>query len=76
MNQENRIFTSEVISIQHYHGNIIYSNHGNGTQQNKDFKVFKMDRVNDLILLSMAHMMTTCLYGIEYGTCLYDTVWY
>ena len=29
------------IRIQLYHGNIIDSNHGNGTQPNKDFKVFK-----------------------------------
>ena len=28
-----------VISIQHYHGNSIDSNHGNGTQLNKDFNV-------------------------------------
>jgi len=37
MDQEDMIYTSKVISI-HYHGNIIDSNHGNGTQPNKDFK--------------------------------------
>ena len=46
-----------MISIQHYHdkhGNIIHSNHGNGTQPNKDFIVFTKHQVNDYLLLSMA----------------------
>ena len=41
MDQDDRIYTSKVISMQHYHGNIIASNRGNGTQPNTDFKVFK-----------------------------------
>ena len=35
------IDASKVIGIQHYHGNIKHSNHGSGTQPNKNFKVFK-----------------------------------
>ena len=38
MDQDDRIYTSKVISIQHYDGKIINSNHGNGTQPNKNFK--------------------------------------
>ena len=45
-----QIYTSTVISIQHYHGKIIDSNHDNGTQPNKHFKVFKKHRVNDQLL--------------------------
>ena len=41
MDQEDRIYTLKLINVQHYRGNIIHSNHGNGTQPNKDVKVFK-----------------------------------
>ena len=47
MDQEERIYALQVISMQHYHGNIILSNHGKGNQPNKDLKVFKKHRVND-----------------------------
>ena len=50
MDQEGRIQTSKVIYIKHYHGNIKYSNHGNGTQPNKYFKTFKKHRINDHLL--------------------------
>ena len=42
MDQEDMIYTSKGISIQHYdgnHGNIKHSNHGNGTQRNNDHLV-------------------------------------
>ena len=58
MDQEDRIYASKVISIENYHGNhvnVLHSNYGNGTQPNKDFKVFKRHRVNDLLLLSMVN---------------------
>ena len=47
MDQEDRIYTSEMISMQHY---IIDSNHGNETQPNKDFKVFKTHPANDRLI--------------------------
>ena len=45
------IYASKVIGIQYYHGNsiIIHSNHINGTQPNKNLKVFKKHRVNLLL---------------------------
>jgi len=58
MDQGNRIYTSKVLSIQHYHGNIIHTNHGNGTQQNKDFKIFKNPLVNDHLLTPLLSMVT------------------
>ena len=45
-----------MISIQHYYGNIIDSNHGNETQPNKYFKVFKNHRVNEHILTLILSM--------------------
>ena len=59
MDQENRIYVSKVISIQHYHGNIMHSNHGNGTQQDKDFTVFKKHRANDRLLRSMVKVKSS-----------------
>ena len=56
MNQEDRIYASKVISIQDHHGNIIHNNHGNGTQRNKDFKVFEKHRVNDHLLTLLLSM--------------------
>ena len=47
MDQEDRIYASEMISMQHY---IIDSNHGNETQPNKDFKVFKTHPANDRLI--------------------------
>ena len=58
MDQADRIFTSKMISIQHYHGNIKHSNHGNGSTPNK---VFKKHRGNDnlpTLLLSMEDVIT------------------
>jgi len=43
MDQEDRIYTLNVLSI-HYHGNIIHCKHGNGTQPNKHFIVVKKHR--------------------------------
>ena len=37
----------------HHHGNVEDSNHDDGTQLNKDFKVFKKHRANDLITMNM-----------------------
>ena len=55
-----RIYTSEEINIQNYHGNhgnIMHSNHGNDpaksyilTQPNNDFKIFKKHRVKSHLL--------------------------
>ena len=50
-----------MISIQHYRGNIIHSIYGDGTQPNKDFKIFKRHRVNDHVFtlhLSMGGPMS------------------
>ena len=65
MGQEDRIYASKVIRKQHYHGNIIHSNHGNGTQPNKDFKVFKTHRVNHYILTLLLTMVLTKLESIN-----------
>ena len=43
-----------MISIQNYHGNIIYSNHGNGTQPNKS-KVFSFMSYFPYVLLDTDH---------------------
>ena len=48
MDQEVRINTSKVISIQHNygnHGNTTDGNHGIGSHTNEDIKVFKKHRV-------------------------------
>ena len=61
MDQEDRIYISKVISIQNYngnHSNIIHSNHGNGTQPHKQFKVFEKHRVNNQILTLLS------IYGV------------
>ena len=52
------------MSIKHYHDNIIDSNHGNGTQLNQYFKVFKKHRVNDRVftLLLCVGVGTYTLY--------------
>ena len=53
MDQEDRIYTSKVIIIHHYHGNHcnnMDSDHGNRIQPNRDFKVLKKHRVNDHLL--------------------------
>ena len=47
------ILILKMISIQHHHGNITHSNHGNWTQPNKDFNILKKHRVNDHFILSM-----------------------
>ena len=39
-----------------YHGNIMYGNHGNGTQPNNDFKVFKKHRVNEHLINLLSSM--------------------
>ena len=69
MNQENRIYTSKLISIKQYPGNIKDSNHGNGTQPNKDFKVFKTHQVNDQLidLIDMLiDMLGKCQYTMNF----------
>ena len=51
-----------MISIQDYydnHGNIIHGNHGNGTQSNKDYEVFKKHRVNDQFFTLLSSMVDT-----------------
>ena len=64
MDQEDKIYVSKIINIQNYHVNIIHSNHGNGTQPNKDFEVYKKHRVNDyfptLILFMIAIQLKNC----------------
>ena len=55
--QEVRIYASKVMSIQHYHGIIIDSNHGNGTQPIIDFKVFEKHRINDHIITLLLSMV-------------------
>ena len=57
MDQEDRIYASKMISIQHYHGNIIHTNHGNWIEPNKDFKKHRMKNLS--ILLSMVHAYGT-----------------
>ena len=54
MDQEDRNYTSKVISIQHYHGSIIDGNHGNGTQPNK---VFEKHRLNDQLYTILLFMI-------------------
>ena len=58
MDQGDRIYTSEMISIQHKYGNIMHSNYGNGTQPNKDSKVFKKHRDKDHLLLRLSMIDT------------------
>jgi len=58
------IYTSKVISI-HYHGNIIDSNHGNGTQPNKDFKT---------LLKAPSQWPSSLIYGHEFFFLEHDTV--
>ena len=63
MDQEDRIYTTKVISLQHYHGNhgnIIHSNH---YQPNKDFKVFKKSRVNNHLLTLLLSMVQVMVYA-------------
>ena len=60
MDQEDRIYVSKVIGMQHYHDNrdnIIDSNHGTGTKQNKDFEFFKKHRDNDFLLILLLCMI-------------------
>jgi len=64
MYQEDMIYTSKVISI-HYHGNIIDSNHGNGTQPNKDFKT---------LLKAPSQWPSSLIYGHEFLLLEHDTV--
>ena len=50
------MYTSKVISIQHYHCNIIDGNHGNGTQPNNYIKIFKKHRVNGPLITLLSSM--------------------
>ena len=50
MDQKDIIYTLKLIGIQYYH-----SNHSNGTQPNRDCKVFKNHQVSD-------HILTLLLY--------------
>ena len=73
MDQEDRIYTSKGINLQHYHGNhgnIMHSNHGNEpakskslTQPNDDFEVFKKHRVNSHLL---SHLLSIPMYLEKY----------
>ena len=47
MDQEDRIYTPKIRSIQYYYGNTIDGNHGSGCHRNEDIKVFKKLRVSD-----------------------------
>ena len=60
MNQEDRIYTSKVICIQHYHGNIIDSNHGNRNQPNKDLEILQK---------------TPSGWPFSYSSSIYDKDW-
>ena len=71
MDPEDRIYTSKVIGLQHYRGNIIPSNHGNVTQPNKDFKIFKNHRVNDHLITLLVSMM----YNVHTSCCLMRNWW-
>ena len=56
MDLDDRIYTPKVISIQHYHGNIIHSNHGDGIQPNKGFKKHRLNDNVYTILFSMVEI--------------------
>ena len=59
MDLDYMVYTSKKISIHYHcnHGNVIDSNHGNGTQPNKDFEVFKKHRANDHLLTLLLSMV-------------------
>ena len=59
MDQENWIYASEVISIQHYHGNTIDGNHGSGSHPDEDIKVFNKHRVGDHLYTIFLFTVTT-----------------
>ena len=64
MDEQDRIYALKVISKQHNHGNIIDSNHGNGTQPHKDFEVFKKHRVNDHLLILLLSLGTAIIENL------------
>ena len=48
MDQNDRIYKSKVISIQHYygnHGNTIDGNHGSGSHPDEDIEVYIFNKV-------------------------------
>ena len=69
MDQENRIYTSKGVNIQHYygnHGNIMHSNHDNNpakslslTQPENYFKFFEKHRVKGHLFTLLLSMVET-----------------
>ena len=56
MDQEDRVYTSKVICIQHYYGNIMDGNHGSGSHPNEDIKVLNEHQVSyHLYTLSLVY---------------------
>ena len=62
MDQNDRIYKSKVIGIQHYygnHGNTIDGNQGSGSHPDEDIKVFNKHRVSDHLYTILLSMVTT-----------------
>ena len=57
-----------MISIQNYNGNIIDLNHGNGTQPNKVFKIFRKHRVNYHILTFLLSVNSSKIQNAHDGS--------